>query len=161
VELTESVLQTGRATIEALKSLRAHGVAIALDDFGSGYSSLASLEQLPLSRVKLDRSLIADIDTNRRSAAITRAIIGMCQGLGLAITAEGIERLEQFVLFLGFPSMYLQGFLLSRPVSADELLPALEHIEQRAQELLLRAPSLRPPNVVDLPLSGFRRLDTG
>jgi EAL domain-containing protein (putative c-di-GMP-specific phosphodiesterase class I) len=80
IELTESVLQTGAATIDARKCLRAHGVAIALDDFGTGYSSLASLEQLPLTRIKLDRSLIGGIDTSPRSAAIARAVIGMCQG---------------------------------------------------------------------------------
>ena len=89
LELTESVLQTGPATIDALRRLRAHGFAIALDDFGTGYSSLASLEQLPLTRIKLDRSLIASIDSSARSQAIARAIIGMCQGLGLEITAEG------------------------------------------------------------------------
>ena len=96
IELTESVLQTGAPTIDALKRLRAHGVAIALDDFGTGYSSFASLEQLPLTRIKLDRSLIADIDSSPRSAAIAHAIVAMCQELGLDITAEGIERPEQF-----------------------------------------------------------------
>ena len=63
LELTESVLQTGAATIESLRLLRSLDIAIALDDFGTGYSSFASLEQLPLSRIKLDRALIAGIDT--------------------------------------------------------------------------------------------------
>jgi diguanylate cyclase (GGDEF)-like protein len=150
IELTESVLQTGTATIEALKRLRAHGVAIALDDFGTGYSSLASVEQLPLSRIKLDRSLIAGIDTNSRSAAMARAIVGMCQGLGLEITAEGVERAEQFALLLGHPGMYLQGYLLSRPVSRDDVLPALAKVAQRAQELLLQPQIPRAPRVVEL-----------
>ena len=79
IELTESVLQTGPSTIAALKRLRAHGVTIALDDFGTGYSSLASLEQLPLNRIKLDRSLLEGIDHSPRSAAIAHAIIAMCQ----------------------------------------------------------------------------------
>ncbi len=144
IELTESVLQTGAATIEALKRLRAHGVAIALDDFGTGYSSLASLEQLPLTRIKLDRSLIAGIDINPRSAAIARAIIGMCQGLGLEITAEGVERSEQFALLLGQPGMYLQGYLLSYPVSRDEVLAALVSVSQHSQEILLKSPIRSP-----------------
>ena len=162
IELTESVLQTGAATIEALKCLRAHGVAIALDDFGTGYSSLASLEQLPLSRIKLDRSLIAGIDTSPRSAAIARAIIGMCQGLGLEITAEGVERPEQFALLLGYPGMYLQGYLLSRPVSRDDVLPAIVNVAQRSQELLLSSQIMRSPNVVALsPVSLLRLPEAG
>ena len=96
LELTESVLQTGPHTIKTLDQLRAIGVAIALDDFGTGYSSLASLQQLPLTRVKLDRSLIAGIDDSARSASIARATIALCRGLGLEVTAEGVERLEQF-----------------------------------------------------------------
>ena len=92
VELTENVLQTGRHTTEALAMLRELGVGVALDDFGTGYSSLVSLQQLPLTRVKLDRSLIATIDTSARSQAITRAIISLCQSLGLEVTAEGVER---------------------------------------------------------------------
>jgi diguanylate cyclase (GGDEF)-like protein len=137
IELTETVLQTGPATIETLKCLRAHGVAIALDDFGTGYSSLASLEQLPLTRIKLDRSLIASIDTSPRSAAIARAIIGLCHGLGLEVTAEGVERPEQFALLLGQRAMYLQGYLLARPVTRDELLPVMADVNRRAEELLL------------------------
>ncbi len=144
IELTESVLQTGAATISALQRLRAQGVAIALDDFGTGYSSLASLEQLPLTRIKLDRSLIAGIDTNPRSAAIARAIIGMCQGLGLEITAEGVERPEQFALLVGQPAMYLQGYLLARPLARDAVLGALPNINTHTQQLLARAQSMGP-----------------
>ncbi len=143
IELTESVLQTGAATVEALRGLRAQGVAIALDDFGTGYSSLASVEQLPLSRIKLDRSLIAGVDTSARSAAIARAIIGMCQGLGLEITAEGVERSEQFAQLAGYPGMYLQGYLLSMPVSRDQVTSARLEVSQRAHNLLLCA---QPPS---------------
>jgi EAL domain-containing protein (putative c-di-GMP-specific phosphodiesterase class I) len=162
IELTESVLQTGTATIDALKCLRAQGVAIALDDFGTGYSSLASLEQLPLSRIKLDRSLIAGIDTSPRSAAIARAIIGMCQGLGLEITAEGVERPEQFALLLGCPGMYIQGYLLSHPVSRDDVMAARLNVNQRAQELVLSSPMTRPSNVIELsPTAQLRRPGVG
>jgi diguanylate cyclase (GGDEF)-like protein len=151
IELTESVLQTGAATIAALQSLRAHGVAIALDDFGTGYSSFASLEQLPLTRVKLDRSLIAEIDTNPRSAAIAHAIIAMCQGLGLQITAEGVERPEQFLRLVRQPGMYLQGYLLAPPIARDLLLPAMAEVAQRAQELLLTAQVVDAPRSIEAP----------
>lgn len=142
IELTESVLQTGPSTIEALKYLRSRGVAIALDDFGTGYSSLASLEQLPLSRIKLDASLIARIDENARSAAIARAIISLCEGLGLEITAEGIERPQQLAFLLPHRTMYLQGYLLAPPVAADELMTVMNGLLQRAEALLLDAQPL-------------------
>jgi EAL domain-containing protein (putative c-di-GMP-specific phosphodiesterase class I) len=99
------------------------------------------LEQLPLTRIKLDRSLIASIDTSTRSAAITRAIIGLCQNLGLEVTAEGVERPEQLSHLLSSPSLYIQGYLLSRPVSRDDLLPVMETIPQHMQSQILLIPA--------------------
>ena len=142
IELTENVLQTGIATIEVLRQLRAHGVAIALDDFGTGYSSLASLEQLPLTRVKLDRTLIASIHTSARSAAIARAIVGLCHGIGLEVTAEGIECPAQLALLADLPRMYLQGYLLARPVSAEKLLPVMAALPSHMESLLLTSPTV-------------------
>jgi diguanylate cyclase (GGDEF)-like protein len=136
IELTENVLQTGSATIEALRRLRAHGVAIALDDFGTGYSSLTSLERLPLTRVKLDRTLVASIDTSARSAAIARSIVGLCHSLGLEVTAEGLERAEQLAQLPRSRAMYLQGYLISRPVSAHELLPVLAALPGHVEGML-------------------------
>src|ERR1700719_4571156 len=144
IELTENVLQTGVATIEVLRCLRANGIAIALDDFGTGYSSLASLEQLPLTRVKLDRALISSMHTSARSAAIARAIVGLCHGLGLEVTAEGIECPEQLALLMDLSPMYLQGYLLSRPASADKLLPIIEGMPAHMQSLVLTARALDP-----------------
>ena len=141
IELTETVLQTGPATIETLRRLRACGVAIALDDFGAGYSSFASLEQLPLTRIKLDRSLIASIDTSTRSAAIARAIISLCNSLGFEVTAEGVERPEQCACLLGNRAMSLQGYLLSPPVSSEELLAVKANIVNVMQDLLLSTPA--------------------
>ncbi len=147
VELTENVLQTGRHTTEALSMLRELGVGVALDDFGTGYSSLVSLQQLPLTRVKLDRSLIATIDTSARSQAITRAIISLCQSLGLEVTAEGVERHEQLAWLLGYPAMHLQGYLLSAPVPEADLLTALTAMPARMDALLQVA---LPPNAVPI-----------
>jgi diguanylate cyclase (GGDEF)-like protein len=135
IELTENVLQTGVATIEVLRQLRTHGVAVALDDFGTGYSSLASLEQLPLTRVKLDRTLIASIHTSARSAAIARAIIGLCHSIGLEVTAEGVECPEQLALLTDLTPIYLQGYLLARPVSAENLMPVMAALPGRMASL--------------------------
>lgn len=142
LELTESVLQTGSHTIRTLEHLRSAGIAIALDDFGTGYSSLASLQQLPLTRVKLDRSLIGAIDDSPRAASIARATIALCRGLGLEVTAEGVERLEQFATLLPHRALMLQGYLFSRPVSADELLRLLGSLPARCQELFQQSQKL-------------------
>ncbi len=147
VELTENVLQTGRHTTDALRELRELGVGVALDDFGTGYSSLVSLQQLPLSRVKLDRSLIATIDTSTRSQAITRAIISLCQSLGLEVTAEGVERKEQLGWLLGYPAMHLQGYLFSQPVAEADLLTVLTGMPAHLDALLQ---SVLPDNAVPI-----------
>jgi diguanylate cyclase (GGDEF)-like protein len=145
IELTENVLQTGSATIASLHRLRAHGIAIALDDFGTGFSSLASLEQLPLSRIKLDRSLIASIDTSARSVTIARAIIQLCQGLGLSVTAEGIERPAQLAPLVGYSGLHAQGYLLARPQPADQLLAVMATLPVLTRALV-RASVARLPD---------------
>ncbi len=147
VELTESVLQTGTQTTEALAMLRELGAGVALDDFGTGYSSLVSLQQLPLTRVKLDRSLIATIDSSARSQAVTRAIIALCQSLGLEVTAEGVERRDQLAWLLGYPAMHLQGYLLSMPVAEADLLSVVTGMPAHMDALLQDS---LPPNAVPL-----------
>jgi diguanylate cyclase (GGDEF)-like protein len=135
LELTESLLQTGAQTIRTLDQLRAIGVSIALDDFGTGYSSLASLQKLPLTRVKLDRSLIAGVDDSTRSASIARATIALCRGLGLEVTAEGVERLEQFANLMSYRAITLQGYLLARPVTARDVPSVLASLPAHCREL--------------------------
>ncbi len=143
IELTENVVQTGPATIETLRQLRALGLAIALDDFGTGYSSLSSLEQLPLTRVKLDRSLTQSIDASDRALAIARAIVGLCASLGLEVTAEGVERAEQLALLLDMPSVCLQGYLICSPLAAEAVPRMVKEMPQHLQSLLLSAPAPR------------------
>jgi diguanylate cyclase (GGDEF)-like protein len=145
LELTETVMQTGPATIAALRLLQSQGFGIALDDFGTGYSSLTSLEQLPLSRIKLDRSLIASIDSSQRSAAITRAIMDLCEGLGLAVTAEGVERPTQLARLLAHRSICLQGYLLSDAVPFAEVLQRRSMVIPKLQSLLLSLENIARP----------------
>ena len=136
LELTETVLQTGPATIDALKRLRRLGVEIALDDFGIGYSSLTSLEQLPISRVKLDRMLVEAIDASPRSLAIARSVIALCHGLGLQVVAEGVERAAQLELLSRCGPVSVQGFLLSHAVEPNAAPKAAQAAVERAGELL-------------------------
>ena len=145
LELTETVLQTGPLTIDTLRALRLHGIGIALDDFGTGYSSITSLQDLPLSRVKLDRSLIATIDTSERASVITRAIIELCDGLGLEVTAEGIERPEQLAWLSNQSPMFLQGYLLSHARPFADVLGLRAIMPQKMQDLLLSQSSNSSP----------------
>jgi diguanylate cyclase (GGDEF)-like protein len=161
LEITETVFQTGHATIESLRRLRALGVAIALDDFGIGYSSLTSLEQLPITRVKLDRLLIAGVDSNPRSAAIVRSIVALCHGLGLQVVAEGVERRAQLEFLALCGPIGVQGYLLGQPVETA-LAPAEAQAAATRMRLLLESPALQPRReagepVVLLGSSGRRR----
>jgi diguanylate cyclase (GGDEF)-like protein len=143
LEITETVFQTGPATIESLRRLRALGVAVALDDFGIGYSSLTSLEQLPITRVKLDRLLVAGVDTNSRSAAIVRSIVALCHGLGLQVVAEGVERSAQLDFLAGCGPIGVQGYLLAHPVEAASAASEAQAASARAR-LSLEAGSRLP-----------------
>jgi diguanylate cyclase (GGDEF)-like protein len=159
IELTENVLQTGPGTIAALQRLRELGVSIALDDFGTGYSSLTSLERLPLSRVKIDRSLIATIDKGGRSPAIVRSIIGLCHSLGLQVTAEGVERTEQLGVLLTDRGVQIQGYLVSRPIDAASVPVFLSNARVHLERLLLASPVPQPD--VDSSTTRLRTLRLG
>ncbi|HVS76335.1 MAG TPA: EAL domain-containing protein, partial [Steroidobacteraceae bacterium] len=141
LELTETVLQTGTTTIDSLRRLRELGVSIALDDFGIGYSSLTSLEQLPINRVKLDRLLIEGIDSNPRSAAIVRSIVTLCHGLGLQVVAEGVERSTQLEFLAHCGPVAVQGYLLAHPVEAAAAPEEAKAAAARARTFLAAAPT--------------------
>ncbi len=136
LEITETVFQTGSATIESLHQLRTLGVSIALDDFGIGYSSLTSLEQLPITRVKLDQRLVAGVDTNPRSAAIVRSIVALCRGLGLQVVAEGVERAAQLEFLSHCGPIGVQGYLLAHPVEAIAAAAEAQAASERARRTL-------------------------
>ncbi|HEY0686839.1 MAG TPA: EAL domain-containing protein [Steroidobacter sp.] len=155
IELTENVLQTGATTIATLKRLRELGVSIALDDFGTGYSSLTSLERLPLTRVKIDRSLVTTIDTGGRSSAIVRSIIGLCHSLGLQVTAEGVERPAQLGALLTDRGVQVQGYLVSRPINAATVPVFVDQARAHLEQLMIAAP---PPVETDSNTTRLRTL---
>ena len=139
IELTESALQTGRRAIEALHELRRLGVAVALDDFGSGYSTLKSIEELPLTRVKLDRSLSKDIETNESAAAFARSCIQLCQSLGLTVTVEGIERPGQLEALATCGDIHVQGYLIATPAPLEEIVQFVAETPARIAAIWPRA----------------------
>ena len=148
LELTETVFQTGPTTIDSLRRLRDMGVAIALDDFGIGYSSLTSLEQLPITRVKLDRMLVEGVDTNPRSAAIVRSIVALCHGLGLQVVAEGVERPAQLEFLSHCGPLGVQGYLLAYPVEAHVAEDESKAAAARAKHILETAAKAPQPQTV-------------
>lgn len=116
VELTESVMQ-GESSREALQALRSRGVVVSIDDFGTGFSSLAYLRRFPVDVLKIDRSFLSGVPADERDAAIVRTIIAMARNLGLAVVAEGVEFDAQLEFLRGLDCEMVQGFLLGRPVS--------------------------------------------
>lgn len=116
VEITETVLLEAHARAHHnLNTLKAAGVSIALDDFGTGYSSLAWLSQLPIDKVKLDQSYIRQMEEDRRCATLLRGFVGVFQDLGLEVTAEGIETMQQREALLAMGCSLGQGYLFGRP----------------------------------------------
>jgi diguanylate cyclase (GGDEF)-like protein/PAS domain S-box-containing protein len=120
LELTESMLMDKAVVGEALAGLRALGVKIAIDDFGTGYSSLSYLQQLPIDKLKIDRTFIDDLGTDDDERAIAVAIINLAKTLKLAVLAEGVERQEQLEFLRAHGCNAFQGYLAGIPVPAEE-----------------------------------------
>jgi diguanylate cyclase (GGDEF)-like protein/PAS domain S-box-containing protein len=121
LELTESILAGGDELIERLQALRALGVQLAVDDFGTGYSSLAYLRRFPIDVLKIDRTFISGIATQKTDATLAATIIELGRMLELTTVAEGIEDVDQLELLRSLGCTMGQGFLIARPLPADEL----------------------------------------
>ena len=127
LEITESVaVQNREYTIKIMNELDAMGIYTSLDDFGTGYSSLSYLKQFPLRVLKVDQSFIQDIQQNPKNEALIKAIIGMARSLGLEVVGEGVEKAEQLNFLRTEMCDQAQGFLLSRPIPAEDLGKLLE-----------------------------------
>ena len=125
-EVTESALLSDLAGArEVCGQLRTLGVQLALDDFGVGYSSLAHLHALPLDTLKVDRAFVDLVDLDDDQRRFTRAVLRLGADLGLEVVAEGVERPEQLAELQAMGCPYVQGYLLARPVPADQLRPML------------------------------------
>ncbi len=122
LELTESLLADRMdVTIAKMGTLKALGVTLSLDDFGMGYSSLAYLNRLPLNQLKIDKSFVADVSSDPRDAAISRAIIFLAQSMGLEVMAEGVETEAQMQFLAAQGCGFFQGFLFSPPLTIAQL----------------------------------------
>jgi len=140
LELTESiVLMDADKVIRTMHEISAENIGFALDDFGTGYSSLSYLQRLPVARIKIDKSFVANLTSNPSDAAIVRAVVGMAHSLGLKVIAEGVETEGQLGFLRGINCEEIQGYLFSRPLPPDDFT------------LLLREGRSIPPKQIEKP----------
>lgn len=130
VELTESSLmrKPGQAK-QTMQRLHEQGICISLDDFGTGYSNMSYLQHLPLDILKIDRSFVADVETNPRNASICRALLSLGHSMGLTIIAEGVETPGQHQWLAAHGCDQVQGYLLGRPMPLAKVIAQLESVE--------------------------------
>jgi diguanylate cyclase (GGDEF)-like protein len=126
LEITETALVRGdTVSAHTLRDLERQGIRIALDDFGTGNSSLAWLKEHPLDAIKIDSSFVAGLAGDSRDQAIVASLISLARALGCAVTAEGVETDDQLIALRLLDCERAQGFLLGRPITADELADLL------------------------------------
>lgn len=136
VEITESLLLNhGEQTLAQITALRSLGVHVVIDDFGTGYSSLTYLQNYPVDCVKIDKSFVNNLGSGSKATAIIKAIVALASGMGMATVAEGVETKEQFDELSLLGCSEVQGYLLSRPKPAGEILPPVRSVADNATAL--------------------------
>ncbi len=146
LEITEGVLiedfDRGLALLRRLKAL---GVCVSMDDFGSGYSSLSYLQAFPFDKIKIDRAFVINLGRNPQSAAIVRAVIGLGHGLGMSIVAEGVENQEQLGFLADEGCDAVQGYFIGKPAPIGQCLAMMSRARCD------RSPRARPGRNLPVP----------
>jgi EAL domain-containing protein (putative c-di-GMP-specific phosphodiesterase class I) len=133
LEVTESTIMNDPSrAIAVLAGLRALGVRIAVDDYGTGYSSLAYLKRLAVDELKIDKSFVMGMRSDENDAVIVRSTVELGHNLGLQLVAEGVEDAETWQLLLPLGCDVVQGYHISRPLTAEAFLPWLEEWDASA-----------------------------
>src|SRR5206468_7983253 len=132
LEFTESAaMEVSTSVLEEIAALRRDGARITIDDFGTGYSNLARLRAMPLDRVKLDPSLIADIDSNEKARVVVQAVIQLIKGVDCEIVAEAVETVAQADMLRAMGCDTVQGFLFAQPMFEADYLSWVGGARQR------------------------------
>ena len=126
LEITETTLMSSVDQVkQVLVDLKGRGISFAIDDFGTGFSSLSYIKRFPVSSLKIDKSFVRDLESNDTDKTIVKAIIGLAHSLGAVCVAEGVETKEQLAFLKQEGCDFLQGYLLGKPMSGDELYTLL------------------------------------
>jgi EAL domain-containing protein (putative c-di-GMP-specific phosphodiesterase class I) len=142
LEITESMaMDDPNSFMETLRQLKSIGVQISIDDFGTGFSSLKYLQQLPIDQLKIDRSFVCKIGETLSDNSIPRMIIQLCNSLGLSVIAEGVETVNQAKTLESLGCTLAQGFYYSKPLESLQLSEwlSLTHQTQQAKPVLSAA----------------------
>jgi len=136
LEFTESAaMECSESVLAEIAALRADGVTIAIDDFGTGYSNIARLRAMPLDRVKLDPSLIADIDTSEKARTVVQAVIQLIKGVGAEIVAEAVENVAQADILRAMGCGTVQGFIFAHPMFEDDYVAWVRNAERGSRSV--------------------------
>lgn len=137
LEITEGyMIQNPLRTRQSIERLKALGVKVALDDFGSGFSSIGYLRQFGFDRIKIDRSLITDLNAGKRQREMLQATVALARSLDIPVTAEGIETEEQSIAVRLFGCDTIQGYFFGRPMPADQITTLLQERRDAKQQVL-------------------------
>jgi EAL domain-containing protein (putative c-di-GMP-specific phosphodiesterase class I) len=134
LEFTETAaMEASQATLEEIASLQADGATIAIDDFGTGYSNIARLRTMPLDRVKLDPSLIVDIEHSEKARVVVQAVIQLIRGVGAEIVAEAVETVAQADILRAMGCEVVQGFIFAQPMFEDEFIDWVSNADRSSR----------------------------
>lgn len=157
LEVTESMMMrnVGRA-LKVLDAIQSRGIRLAIDDFGTGYSSMSLMKHFPIDTIKIDRSFVRDLPQDSEDQAIAQAIISMGKALGMTVVAEGVENLEQEAFLRTHGCDEMQGFLISKPLPAQQMaellrpmaLPVAPPLQPEQDLAADEAAALRPKRAV-------------
>jgi EAL domain-containing protein (putative c-di-GMP-specific phosphodiesterase class I) len=144
LELTEGILVNNPTIAKRkLALLKSFGFVLSLDDFGTGFSSIGYLRQFPFDLLKVDRSFVRDLGLNTTANALVQSLVSLGDAMDLSVIAEGIENEDQLKLLRLVQCEFVQGFLISRPMPAEELTALLETMGPERRFRIGREPDRR------------------